>query len=125
MNSELFSRKKKPYKERYKGKLRAYFRKHPVPDAKLSTAFRFYRYISLLLTSLFFLLEPSPSAPLFKVGAVGLLAALTILVLQGYKRYHKNIAFVSMLILLETMCIVLLIMISGGLESAGRGGILE
>lgn len=117
MNSELFSMKQEPYKERYKGKLKAYFREYPVPDARLSTAFRFYRYISLLLTSLFFLLEPSPSAPLFKVGAVGLLAALTILVLQGYKRYHKNIAFVSMLILLETMCIVLLIMISGGLES--------
>ena len=105
-------------KEIYKERLKAYFRKYPVFDARMSTAFRIYRYISLFITSLLFLIGPFQAAPLFKVGIIGMLSALTILVLHGYKHYHKNVSFVSMLILLETLCIVILLAITGGFESA-------
>ncbi|MDO9536175.1 MAG: histidine kinase [Bacillota bacterium] len=118
INPDLLQENLYEKKEFYKERLKTYFRKYPVFDARMSTAFRMYRYISLFLTSVLFLIGPFQAAPLFKVGVIGMLSALTILVLHGYKHYHKNVTFVSMLILLETLCIVMLLAITGGFESA-------
>lgn len=106
-------------KEYYWESLGAYFSKYPPSDdERMSVSFRFYRYISFFLTSGFYLLEPAVSSPFFfKVIVVFILFSFSFLVLQGYNRYYRRARVIGVLILLETIAVVLLMAISGGLRS--------
>lgn len=104
--------------EYYRESLEAYFSKHPLSDESMPVSFRFYRYISFFLTSGFYLLEPvTLSSFFFKVIVVFILFSFSFLVLQGYNRYYRQLHIIGALILLETIAVVLLMAISGGLQS--------
>lgn len=78
--------------------------------------FDFYRFVSVSLTSLFYLVGP-PNAPiLFKAIVVLSLVASSIIIARLYRK-NQNSKKVKLLIILETLGITLLLIPTGGLES--------
>ncbi len=83
-------------------------------------AYRFFsilRYLTLLLTSLFFLLGPSPLPPLQKYFLVVLLFGLAVIFVRAYPSYQKNIHALTLLASWETLAIAGLVIYTGGHSS--------
>ncbi|WP_176762005.1 sensor histidine kinase [Natronincola ferrireducens] len=76
-----------------------------------------YRYMSLLLTSLFYLIG-TPSVPIiFKIGVIFLLYLSAKIMMGFYIKLHKNVFIMKVLVLLESSGIILLLFPSGGISS--------
>lgn len=104
-------------KEQYNKGLGTYFKNYPGSDSRIFTASRFYRYISFVLTSLFYFAAEVNSPSHFKLLIIFLLYISAVVTLQGYKRYRDNVTAVGVLIFLETMIISLIMVYSGGFGS--------
>ena len=77
-----------------------------------------YRYISLVLTSCFFLFAP-PQAPLFfKMGVVISLVIATWILTDLQRRYRNSPRVLKSIILTETIGLTLLLIPTGGIESS-------
>lgn len=75
-----------------------------------------YRYISLLLTSFFYLVEPQPSL-IFKVGVVVSLGVAAWILTDLQRRYLEHTKIVKMIVLIETLGVTLLLIPTGGISS--------
>lgn len=76
-----------------------------------------YRYISLLLTSGFFLLGPPQSPFVFKVGLVVSLGVAAWILTDLQRRYVGNDKVLKTIVLTETIGLTLLLIPTGGIES--------
>ena len=84
---------------------------------RVNKIFRLYRYISLVLTSFFYLLS-SPESPMpFKLGVVLLVSAAALLSVHLYEKYQNNVRTIGLLIFLETLGLSVLLVFTGGLNS--------
>lgn len=85
------------------------------PSSKLRLVF-LYRYISLVLTSAFFLLGPQ-SPFIFKAVVVLTLAVAAWLLSDLQRRYLGNHKILKLIVLTETIGLTLLLMPTGGISS--------
>ena len=75
-----------------------------------------YRYISLILTSIHYLLGPQPSL-VFKVFVVVALCIIAWVLTDLQRRYLEHVNIVKMMVLIEMLAGILLFILPGGLES--------
>ncbi|WP_342600203.1 ATP-binding protein [Psychrobacillus sp. FSL H8-0483] len=76
-----------------------------------------YRYISLILTSCFFLLGPPQSPFVFKVGLVVSLGVAAWILTDLQRKYVGNSKVLKTIVLTETIGLTLLLIPTGGIES--------
>ncbi|MEW6183400.1 MAG: histidine kinase [Bacillota bacterium] len=86
------------------------------PRVSLSQALVFYRYLSLALTSLFYLLGPPASPAFFKIGVILPMLGVAWLTQRLYAA-DDSLVHRLKLIGMETIVIVALLLPTGGLES--------
>jgi len=89
----------------------------PLSSPLFPRVFLLFRYISLLLTSLLFLLSPFPLELVYKLLLCGLLFGLAGLTVRMYRRHQDNQVAIKNLTLVETLGITLLVLFTGGLAS--------
>lgn len=75
-----------------------------------------YRYISLILTSFFYLVGPQPSF-VFKAGVVAALGVAAWILTDLQRRYLEHTKIVKMIVLIETLGVTLLLIPTGGISS--------
>jgi NarL family two-component system sensor histidine kinase LiaS len=85
------------------------------PSSKLRLVF-LYRYISLVLTSFFFLLGPQTSL-VFNVGVVLSLGVAAWILTDLQRRYLRNNKILKGIVLTETIGLTLLLIPTGGISS--------
>lgn len=85
------------------------------PSSKLRLVF-LYRYISLVLTSAFFLLGPQ-SPFIFKVGVILTLGLAAWLVSDLQRKYLGNNKILKLIVVTETIGLTLLLIPTGGISS--------
>lgn len=86
------------------------------PSSKIHLVF-IYRYISLLLTSCFFLLGPPPSSVVFKIDLVFSLGVAALILTDLLRRNIKNNRILMAIVLTETIGLTLLLVPTGGIAS--------
>ncbi|QUG40577.1 hypothetical protein KD050_14895 [Psychrobacillus sp. INOP01] len=85
------------------------------PSSNLNLLF-LYRYISLLLTSFFYLFGPQPSLA-FKAGVVVSLGVAAWVLTDLQRRYLEYTNLVKLIVLIETLGVTLLLIPTGGISS--------
>lgn len=85
------------------------------PSSNLNLLF-LYRYISLILTSFFYLVGPQPSF-VFKAGVVAALGVAAWILTYFQLRYLEHTNIVKMIVLIETLGVTLLLIPTGGISS--------
>lgn len=85
------------------------------PSSNLNLLF-LYRYISLILTSFFYLVGPQPSF-VFKAGVVAALGVAAWILTDLQRRYLEHTKIVKMIVLIETLGVTLLLIPTGGISS--------
>ncbi|MEK3978668.1 ATP-binding protein [Psychrobacillus sp. FSL K6-2836] len=75
-----------------------------------------YRYISLILTSFFYLVGHQPSL-VFKAGVVAALGVAAWILTDLQRRYLEHTNIVKMIVLIETLGVTLLLIPTGGISS--------
>ena len=83
-------------------------------NQRVYRAFTVLRYLTLLLTSVVFLLGPYPFAPMLKLALVIFLFGLAAISVRAYALYQRNNHAVKLLALLETIGITGLVLYTGG-----------
>ncbi|MFF2753477.1 sensor histidine kinase [Psychrobacillus sp. NPDC058041] len=86
------------------------------PSSKMHLAL-IYRYISLLLTSCFFLLGPPQSSFVFKLGLVVSLTVAAWILTDLQRRNRENKKRLKTIVLTETIGLTLLLIPTGGIAS--------
>ncbi|QBP41863.1 sensor histidine kinase [Paenisporosarcina antarctica] len=85
------------------------------PSDKMRLVF-LYRYISLLITSFFYLLDPQ-SPVIFKIGVVVSLGIAAWILTDLQRRYIENNKILKVIVLTETIGLTLLLIPTGGISS--------
>ncbi|MDO9573351.1 MAG: ATP-binding protein [Candidatus Contubernalis sp.] len=110
----FFWGKKEKYKDMVEGYSKGWGR---VSEEQVTQIFKLIRFISLLFTSVFYLLGPPLSPPFFKLGVIFLVFTAALLSLRIYDRNRDKPKVVGMLVALETMGVGVLLVFTGGLQS--------
>ncbi len=76
-----------------------------------------YRYISLLITSIFYLLQVPSNSLVYKIGVIVPLFISAIILINTYNKYYKAKNVIKLIIIVETIGISLLLIPTGGLDS--------
>ncbi|MFZ3577028.1 sensor histidine kinase [Virgibacillus sp. DJP39] len=85
------------------------------PSSKLRLVF-LYRYISLLLTSFFYILGPQ-SPFIFKAGVAVSLGISALILTDLYRKYEHNTTILKSIVITETIGLTLLLIPTGGISS--------
>lgn len=108
----------KEKKEKYHGKGTDYTIDGPaLTQERINKIFRVYRFITLVLTSLVYLLSSPDSPMLFKLGVVLLVFLAALLSVHIYRQNHNNPKIIGLLVFLETLGLAGLLIFTGGLDS--------
>ncbi len=103
-------------RELYKG-MRENYSSGSVSEEQVNYTFKLIRFVSLLLTSVFYLLGPPLSPPVFKLGVIFLVFTAALLSLHIYDRNRDKPNVVGLLVVLETLGVGVLLVFTGGLQS--------
>ena len=104
------------FNNRHKETSGKYF-ESPTLDDRIVSALHFYRFLSLFLTSAFYLLQYPEFPIVFKAGFILALLLAAILTVRVYNATRTNIKAVSLLLIVETVGIGFIMTFTGGFES--------
>ena len=94
-----------------------YFNFQKAASKKINTAFRIYRFTSLLLCAFFFFLMPAPFSLYGKSALVLLLLVTALALVFFYERYQENLRVFTVILVVELIGVSILLAFSGGIQS--------